>query len=51
MTTVREQIDRLHTQRGDFRQLPLTIPGKGHWLWGLYTPIYVKMEPDGSVMD
>ena len=40
MTTVRDAINKLHAERGDFRDLPVTVPGKGHWLWGLYMPIY-----------
>jgi hypothetical protein len=40
---IRGQIDKLHSDYGirDIKDLPLSIPGKGHWLWGLYTRIYV----------
>jgi hypothetical protein len=39
-TEVKEAIAKLHAERGDYKDKPMTIPGKGHWLWGIYTPIY-----------
>jgi hypothetical protein len=43
----KEALDKLHSERGDFRKMPLTIPGKGHWLWGLYTRMYIDRGMDG----
>jgi hypothetical protein len=41
---VKGALEDLH-ERYDIQtiaDIPLTIPGKGHWLWGLYTPMYPK---------
>ena len=41
-TEVREALDELHNRNGitSMADIPLTIPGKGHWLWGLYMRMY-----------
>jgi hypothetical protein len=37
---VKAELARLRAERGNPADKEITIPGKGHWLWGLYLAKY-----------
>jgi hypothetical protein len=42
--SVQAQLDELRNKHGvrNIKDIPLTIPGKGHWLYGVWCPMFPK---------